>query len=145
MEPLAAAGYLLIASAALDGIMVGALGGAIAWAVKGRRRWIGLLVAGIYVTIVLRASYSLKTGAVFGIPLLVLTFLISWLTASYLQARTRLKSIWSTPLAICCASIAGVAWAFLFRLGMWAPGTFAAVADVFLILFLFLRPKLIRQ
>jgi hypothetical protein len=28
---------------------------------------------------------------------------------------------------------------------MWAPGTFAAVADVFLILFLFLRPKLIRQ
>jgi len=62
MEPLAAAGYLLIASAALDGIMVGALGGAIAWAVKGRRRWIGLLVAGIYVTIVLQASYSLKTG-----------------------------------------------------------------------------------
>ena len=107
MEPLAAAGYLLIASAALDGIIVGALGGAISWAVKGRRLWIGVLVAGIYVAMVLRASYSLKTGAVFGIPLSVLTFLISWLTASYLQARTRLKTIWATPLATCCALIAG--------------------------------------
>lgn len=84
------------------------------------------------------ASYSLKAAALFGIPALVLTLLISWLAARYLEVRAQWRSVWAVLAAICCALIAGFLCGFLFRLSMWAPAVFAATTDVVLILFLLL-------
>lgn len=149
MEPFAIAGYLLIATAALDGVIVGTFAGAIAWAVRRSPIWVGLLVAGGYLAAtVFLASYSLAAAAVFGIPPLVLTFLTSWLAAYYLESRAGLRPIWATLVAFCCALITGLVWGLLFRLSVWAPVTFAAAADVFLILFLLFltrRRKPVRQ
>jgi hypothetical protein len=137
MEPLAIAGYLLVATAVVDAVIVGAFAGAIGRAVSGSLLWVGLLVAGGYLAgTVLLASYSLAAAAVFGLPPLVLTFLISWLTACCLEARARLRRIWTTLVAICCALTAGLMCGLLFRLGMWAPVIFAVAADGFLIIFL---------
>ena len=136
MEPLAIAAYVWIASAALVGAMVGAFAGAIAWAVKGDPLWVGLLSAGGYLAgSDLLASYSLKMATVFGLPLLVLTFLISWLVARSLETLAKWRLIWATLAAMGCGLIAGFSWGFLFRLDIWAPVAFAVPADVLLILF----------
>lgn len=141
MEPLVAYGYLLITTAALDGIFVGTVGGALAWVGKGRRLWILLLVALAYLVTVLRADYSPKAGVVFGLPLLVLTFLISWLAASCIQAGTTLKWFWVAPLAACCSLVVAIAWMFLMRIDLRVPATAAAVADLLLIAVLLLRAR----
>ncbi len=56
MGPVAAAGYLLVTTAFLDAAIVGAFGGAIAWAVKRNRLWVGLLVIGGYLAATVRIS-----------------------------------------------------------------------------------------
>ena len=48
MEPLAAAGYVMIASAAVLALGLGAVAGAIAAAFRSRVLWPGLLGAGVY-------------------------------------------------------------------------------------------------
>ena len=137
MGPVAAAGYLLLTSAFLDAVVVGAFAGAIAWAVKRNLLWVGPLVAGGHLAATgFLASYSLKAAALFGIPALVLTLLISWLAACYLEVRAKWRSVWTVLAAICCALIAGFLCGFLFRLSMWAPAVFAAATDFVLILFL---------
>lgn len=137
MGPVAAAGYLLLTSAFLDAVFVGAFAGAIAWAVKRNLLWIGPVVAaGHHAATGLLASYSLKAAGLFGIPALVLTLLISWLAACYLEVRAKWRPMWAVLAAICCALIAGFMCGFLFRLSIWAPPAFAATTDVVLILFL---------
>jgi hypothetical protein len=137
MGPVAAAGYLLLTSAFLDAVIVGAFAGAIAWAVKRNLLWVGPLLAGGHLAATgLLASYSLKAAALFGIPALVLTLLISWLAAGYLEVRAKWRPMWAVLAAICCGLIAGFTCRFLFRLSMWAPPAFAATTDVVLILFL---------
>ncbi|HKQ97631.1 MAG TPA: hypothetical protein VJV75_07145 [Candidatus Polarisedimenticolia bacterium] len=141
MEPLAASWYMTVTIAALDGIFVGAVGGAIARIAKGWRLWVLLVVAVIYCGIVFRADYAPKTGAVFGLPLLVLAFLISWIATTLLETRMGLRWFWSVPLAIVGALVVAFAWLFLFRVGMLVPTTAAAVADLLLIAFLLLRAR----
>lgn len=149
MEPLAIAGYLLLSTAAIEGILVGTLGGAIAWRIRAGLLWVLPLVAGGYLAgAAVLASYSPAAAAVFGLPPLVLTFLITWLTADYLRANAGLRPVWASLAAICCALIAGAAWGFLFRIDVWVPVACAMAADVCLILFVvFLtrRRKLLRQ
>ena len=66
----------------------------------------------------------------------MLTLLISWLAAGYLEVRAKWRPMWAVLAAICCALIAGFLCGFLFRLSMWAPAVFAATTDVVLIAFL---------
>src|SRR5688572_7420807 len=46
MEPLAIAGYVSVVSNAVLGVILGALGGAIAWALQRDVLWVALLAAG---------------------------------------------------------------------------------------------------
>jgi hypothetical protein len=80
----------MVASAAVLAVMLGALAGAIAWAVKGNVFWAGVLAAGAYFAVaVLLESHRPVAAAIVGMPPLMLTLLSSWLAASYLQARLR--------------------------------------------------------
>ena len=82
MGPVAAAGYLLLTSAFLDAVIVGAFAGAIAWAVKRNLLWVGPLFAGGHLAATgLQASYTHKAAALYGIPALDLTLLNSWQAA----------------------------------------------------------------
>lgn len=146
MEPVAVAGYVMVAAAAVLAGMVGAFGGAIAWAVNGSLLWGGLLATGGYLAAtVLLGSARLGPAAVVGIPPLILTLLTSWLIASYLEARTRLRHIWATVVALGCALLLGFLWGFLFRLGLWTPVSVALAADVCLGLLLYRSRKAVGQ
>jgi len=143
MEPLAIAAYLLLANAALCGVMGGAIGGAIAWAMGRNPFWSGLLFAAAYLLAVfLFESYSLKAAVVFGLPAFVMTFIVSWLSAWWLHAKAGWRPIWALLAAAGCAAIGGFLWGFLFRLDIWAPVVFAVAADVVLVLLLLLRNRL---
>jgi hypothetical protein len=138
MEPVAVAGYVTVAANAVLAIILGALAGAIAWAVNRSLLWVGLSAAGIYLAgTVLLGSSRLAAAAVVGMPPLLLTLLISWLTARYLEARASVKRIWATPVALCGALLLGFLWLLLFRLGFRTPVLVALAADVGLIVLLF--------
>lgn len=132
MEPLAVAGYVMVASAAVLAVMLGALAGAIAWAVKGNVFWAGVLAAGAYFAVaVLLESHRPVAAAIVGMPPLMLTLLSSWLAASYLQAR--LRRPWAAAAALGCALLLGFIWGFLFRIGLWTAVSVALAADACLI------------
>lgn len=143
MGPVGAAGYVIVASAAVLAVFLGALGGTIAWAVKRGLLWGGLAAIGVYLakTVVLESA-SLTSSAVIGIPPLIMTLLTSWMTASYLEARTRLWRMWAALLGLACALLLGILWGFLFRLGLRAPVSVAIAADVCLIAVFLYRRRL---
>lgn len=135
MAPLAAAGYVSIAALAVEAVIVGAFCGAIVGAVKVRLLWAGPLAAGGYLAaIILLGSHSLEAVAVFGMPLMILTLLTSWLTARYFESRVRLRRTWATLVALGCALLLGFLCLLLFKLSMWAPVYAALAADICLIL-----------
>jgi hypothetical protein len=68
---------------------------------------------------------------------LVLTLLISWLTACFLETRVRLRRLWATLLAVGCAVLVGFLWLFLFRVSFRIPLLVALAADIGLIVLLY--------
>ena len=139
MEPLAIAGYLLVANAALSGVLAGSIGGAIAWALQRSFAWTALGAIVAYLAAVFFfADFSLKAAAVFGLPAMVMTFVAAWLLAWLLETRIRLQRIWTLPLAICGSLAAGLVWGLLFTLDIWAPTAFAVPADLLLIVLLYM-------
>ena len=134
MAPLAAAGYVSIAALAVEALIVGGLCGAIIWAVKVSVLWGGLLAAGGYLAaIVFLGAHSPEAAAVFGMPLMILTLLTSWLTARYAEACARLRRTWATLVGLGSAFLLGFLCLLLFRLSVWAPVYVALAADVCLI------------
>lgn len=142
MEPLAVAGYVTVVSNAVLAVILGAFGGAIAWALQRSLLWVALLAAAGYLAAtVLMGSSRFAAAAVVGIPPLPFTVLTAWLTARYLEARPRLPRIWATLVALGCALLLGFLWLFLFRFGLRAPVSVALAADVCLIVLLYTIPK----
>lgn len=134
MEPLAVAGYVAIAAAAVFALILGAVAGAIAWVLKGRLLLLGLLAASVYFAEqVFLGSSRVLSSAIIGMPPLILALLVSWLTAYYLDARWKLRRIPAALSALGCALVVGFGWGFLFRLDLWVPIWVAVVADLCLI------------
>ena len=120
MGPVGTAGYVLVAALAVEAVIIGALAGAILWAVGARLVWGSPVAAGAFlVATVLLDSYRLEPAAGYGIPLVMLTFLTAWLIARYVERR--------------------FLWLLQSRLGLWTPVATALVADVCLIAFLFVH------
>lgn len=138
MGPLAAAGYVSVVSNAVLAIIVGASAGAIAWAVNRSVLWVGLLAAAGYVAeTVLLGSSRLAAAAIVGMPPLILTLLVSWLTACFLETRVHLRRLWATLMAVGCALLVGFLWLFLFRVSFRVPLLVALAADIGLIVLLY--------
>ena len=131
MEPLAAAGYVLVGVALFAATLVGAVAGAIAWALKAPLVWIAPLAVAAYLAAA-RPLLSIRVGAALqlGTPLLILTLLASWLIAQLLEQRARWRSMWAALAAFAGAMMIGFVSARLFRVNV----TYVAlVADVFLV------------
>jgi hypothetical protein len=120
----------MIAALVVMAVMVGAVGGAIAWAVGAGLLWGGILTVGAFLAAtVLVESYSLKAATLLGLPLLVLAFLIAWLTARYLEARAKFRRIAAALLALGAALVVGFLCLLLGRIELLAPVWVAASAD----------------
>jgi hypothetical protein len=137
MEPVAAAAYVMIGAASFVAAVVGACAGALAWAVRGSVLWIGpLALAGYVASAPPLLSFGMGAAAELGGPLVVLTFLTSWLIARRLEVCARWRAGWAALLAAVCALAIGfVVCVSLFRLDVRGPSSFALLVDAFLILF----------
>ncbi|HZO02486.1 MAG TPA: hypothetical protein VFB93_14925 [Burkholderiales bacterium] len=142
MEPIAVAGYVAIAANAVLAVMLGAFAGAIAWAVRGSFASAALIAAAAYFgAAVVFGSSRLEAAGIVGVPPLILTFLIAWLAAGYLEARARLRRAWAALLGVGCALLLGFLWGFVFRLGLSAALYTALAIDVGLIVLACLSRK----
>lgn len=139
MEPVAAAGYVIIAAHAVLGVLLGALAGAIVSALGRGLAWGGVAAAAIYLGEALLHSTRLAAAALIGLPPLILTLLTCWLAARWLQARLRWRRLWAVPAGCAAAVILGFLWMLLFRHSLEAPITVAIVADACLLILLY-RP-----
>lgn len=97
MGPVGTAGYVLVAALAVEAVFFGAVGGAVAWAVRAGLLW-------------------LEAAVVIGMPALVPTFLAAWSTARYLEIRKRWRRPWATLVALVGAMIVGFLCLRLYRL-----------------------------
>jgi len=74
----------------------------------------------------LRSSLAwLWSGALF----VILTFLVSWLIARFLETGAKWQRIWATLAALGGGLLVGYVWLFQARLGLWTPVSTAIVAD----------------
>ena len=118
-------------------IVVGAFGGAGLWGLRGSLVWGAFLApAGFLLATVLLGPYNVKSAAGFGLPVMFLTFLISWLIARYAETRGGLRRTWATLVGICGGLASGFLSLSLFRLDFVALVSAASLADVCLILFI---------
>ena len=147
MEVIAAGARVMVATAATAAVIVGAIGGAIVWRGGNRLTLGGLSAVAVYflaATDFLGFAF-LTLAVIFGIPILVLSFLISYLTARHLKSRTSLRLMWATLAAVGSALTVGFLYLLLFRLSLWAPVWIALGADACLILLAIRSRKLVPQ
>lgn len=134
MEPLAVAAYTMIAGASVLAVFLGALGGASAWVLKLRLVWGGLgAAAGYFTETVVRGLFGFHAAAFVGLPPLLLSLLISWLAARYLEGRTRLRRIWVALMALIIAIVIGFLCLLAGRIHILAPVYVALAADALLV------------
>ena len=140
MELIAVGFRVMIAGATVLGIFVGAVGGAVVWRLRIQLALGGLLTALAYLLLLVveHPGYLgwLRTKLTWGIPSTLLAFLICSISASWLEAHTRLRRTWTSLAALGLALIAGSLYLFLFRVGMRAPVLAGLVVDLVLIVFL---------
>ena len=133
VEPVAAAGYVIIAAHAVLGVLLGALAGAIVSALGRGLVWTGVAAGAIYLGEALLHSTRLFAAALIGLPPLILTLLTCWIVARRLQARLKWRRLWAVPAACAAALVVGFLWMLLFRHSVQLPITVAIVADLGLV------------
>src|SRR5262245_18562256 len=132
MAPVAAGFIVLILTAALMGVIVGAIGGAVVWRLRVNLVLGAVLTAFAFVVTLVAeypGSFFLRAKLVWGLPPMLLTFLIASLSARALEARTRLRPLWTTLAAFGCALSLGSMFLWLFRLDLQITIVAALVAD----------------
>jgi hypothetical protein len=140
VAPVGAAGYVFVAALFVSAIFLGACSGAGVWAVRGSVAWGGLLAAaGFLVATVVLGPYRFNRAAAFGLPIVLLTFLTSWLSAGY--AGTRLSRTWATLVGLVCGLVVGFLALSAFGLEFVMLASVAWAADVCLVALLVFRRR----
>jgi hypothetical protein len=125
MEPIAVGFMILIGTAALIGVVVGAIGGAVTWRVGGNLALGGLLTACALVGVLIAEGEGsmtwLRAKLTWGAPSMALTFLLAWLSARWLQARTTLGPNWTALAAFGIALSLGLLSLKLFGISPRTP------------------------
>jgi len=106
MEPLAIAGYMLLASTAVSGAMAGALGGAMAWGLRIHFLWGAALAVAMHLAVAwFDIHIKLEGAALFGGLPLVTSLASSWFIARHLETRAK----WHHALATGAGLLIGFA------------------------------------
>ena len=97
MEPFAVGFMILVAGAAFLGVVVGAIGGAVVWRLRGGLVLGIALTACAYLLALILEHHEdfifLRAKLAWGIPSMSVSFLIGSVSARWLEARTRLRPI----------------------------------------------------
>jgi len=140
MEPIAVGFMILIGTAALLGVIVGALGGIVFWRFRINLLRGSLLTALAYVLLLVVESEGrtswMKAKLVWGAPALMLAFLLASLLAPWLASRMALRPTWTSLISLGLTWALGFVYLLLFRLSLAAPPWVALGADVFLLVLL---------
>src|SRR3954447_25395146 len=134
MAPVGTAGYVMVAALAVQAVLFGAFGGAIAWAIRAGLLWGGLLTAASFLAAAVPLGfYRLEPAVLYGMPLMTLTFLTAWLSARSLETRAAWRRVWAALAGLAAAVVVGFLWLLPSRLDLWAPVWLALGADVGLV------------
>ena len=102
----------MVASVAVLAVMVGAVAGVLAWAMKMNVLWGGVCAAAAYLAaLALLGSHSFTAAATVGGPPLLVTAVTAGVTARYLEARAR--RLWR-PVTAMLALVIALAVGLLF-------------------------------
>jgi len=138
MEAVANGVVILVTIVAMIAIIVGALGGTIVWRIKrGRALGIFSVMGAYFLVAAIFLGFSWLTAGmavILGLPSLILTFLISFLTAHYLETRANQHPIWFTLVTLGSALIAGFLFLLLLRFSFQSFIWITLGADAYLIL-----------
>jgi len=146
MAPVGYGFLLLIFTAALVGVVVGAIAGVVVWQLRCNLALGGLLTACVFPLVLVAEAYGsvswLRAKLIWGAPAAALTFLICSIAARWLGARTALRPMWIALAAGGLALGVGLlylAW-FKHRLlsahGAWGPMLPTLAADMVLLVVL---------
>jgi hypothetical protein len=149
MAPVAFGFLILIATAAVTGALVGAIGGALVWRLRlNAAAGIALTVCA-FLGILLLDQWGdttwLRAKLAWGIPSLAVTFLSASLSARWVAARTRLSPTWTAIVACVLALSLGFLYMFLFKLSPGAPLVGGPAISLCLILLLVLSRRLVQK
>jgi len=140
MEPIAAGFMILVAAAAVTGVLVGAVGGAVAWRLRMNIVLGGVLTAVAYLLVLVLEHHEdfifLRAKLIWGIPSMSVAFLICSVSAPWLAAHTSLRPTWVALAALGFSLGMGSLYLLLFGLGFRAPLVAASVMDPCLVLLL---------
>jgi hypothetical protein len=144
MAPIAAGFMVLVAAAAFLGVMVGAIGGAVAWRVRINLA-LGLCLTAAALLVVLVATqygeYSwLRAKLAWGAPPLILSYLMVAGSADWLESRTKLPATWTAFVAFCIGLVLGLVYLRLLGISRQAPRLAVPAVALFL-LYLLIRPR----
>lgn len=125
MELLAVGYLVLIGAAAVLGVLVGAVGGAVVWRLRINLALGAALTACVCLLIFVVEGHGnltwLGTKLIWGIPSMTVAFLVSSVCARRLESRTALSPIWTALAACGLGLVLGMLYLFLFRLSPGAP------------------------
>ncbi len=147
MEVISNGFLILVGSVAIAAFIMGTFGGAIVWKVRGGLALGGLSTVGVY----LLASAAilgypwLIAALIFGVPSLILTFLISFIVARHFESRANSHHIFPALAAIFTALVAGFLLLVLFRFNLWAATLTTLGIDAYLILYVIRKQSLLSQ
>ena len=98
MAPVGYGFLILIFTAALTGVVVGAIAGAVVWRGRCNLALGGLVTACLFPLVLIAEAYGnvywLRAKIIWGAPSAALTFLVCSISARWLEARTALRPMW---------------------------------------------------
>lgn len=144
MEPFAAGYLVMIGAAAVLGVFIGAIGGALGWRLRLTTLALVLSVlAFVLYLFIEHGGRHLWLGAelIFGLPPLLFAFLAASISARSLAGRTSLRPGWVALLAFGIANLAGALCLLLFRIGPGALLKGAISADLLILVLLVLMTR----
>ena len=149
MEPIAVGFTILVGTAALIGVVVGAIGGAVVWRLKSNVVSGGVLTACAYLLVLVAEHHEdfqwLRAKLTWGVPSMTLAFLICSISAPWLEARTGLRPTRAALAAFGFSLGVGLLYLLTFRVSLRAPLVSALAADLCLILLLMHNRRLVTQ
>jgi hypothetical protein len=155
MAPVGYGFLVLLFTAALVGVVVGAIAGAVVWRSRCNLALGGLVTACLLPLVLVAEAYgsvyALRAKVTWGAPSTALTFLICSISARWLEAHTTLRPWW-IALAACGAALSlgflyllGFKYLLLTSHGAWEPLRPALAADIVLLVVLLLTRRPVRQ
>jgi hypothetical protein len=149
-------GFLnLLFTAALVGVVVGAIAGVVVWRFRCNLALGGLVTACVFPLVLVAEAYGsvswLRAKVTWGAPAAALTFLVCSIAARWLHAHTALRPLWIALAACGFALSAGILYLEWFKCmllsshGPWGPLLPALAVDIVLLVVLLLTRRPVRQ